>query len=133
MGKPQPDPPVRSARASAGRGYRRRVLRAATLIAAGSLAACALSGCATVDATRLFRSGTAALERGDSGVAVRDLEEAARLLPGSSAIHNHLGLAYVAARRDGDALREFERAVAIDCGNHAAQANLAVERRQLGK
>jgi Flp pilus assembly protein TadD len=112
------------------------VLRAATRIAARSLLACALCAslaCATVDATRLFRSGTAALDRGDSGSAVRDLEAAARLLPQSSAVHNHLGLAYAAAQRQDDALREFERAVAIDCGNRAAQANLASERRQLGK
>jgi Flp pilus assembly protein TadD len=104
------------------------VLRIALLITA-----CSLAACATVDATRLFRTGTAALDRGDTGAAVRDLEAAARLLPESSAIHNHLGLAYAAAQRDGDALREFERAVAIDCSNRAAQTNLASERRQLEK
>jgi Flp pilus assembly protein TadD len=102
------------------------VPRLATLLLALPLAACA-----TVDATRLFRSGTAALDRGDSAAAVRDLEAAAQLLPDSSAIHNHLGLAYAAAQREADALREFERAVAIDCGNQAAQQNLASERARL--
>lgn len=96
------------------------MLRAALTIAVAlSLA------CATVDATRLFRSGTAALDRGDAQRAVADLESAARLLPESSAVQNHLGLAYAAAARDEDALRAFERAVAIDCENQAAQTNLA--------
>ncbi len=90
-----------------------------------TLVACLLVACATVDATRLFHSGTAALDRGDAAAAVRDLEAAARLLPESSAVHNHLGLAYASAERHGDALREFERAVAIDCDNRAAQTNLA--------
>jgi Flp pilus assembly protein TadD len=90
-----------------------------------TLLAALLVACATVDATRLFRSGTAALDRGDAPAAVRDLEAAALLLPESSAVHNHLGLAYAAAERHVDALREFERAVAIDCDNQAAQANLA--------
>ena len=81
--------------------------------------------CATTSATRLFRSGTAALDRGDVSAAVHDLEAATRLLPDSSAVHNHLGLAYAAAGRHDAALREFERAVAIDCDNRAAQTNLA--------
>ncbi len=84
-----------------------------------------LAACATVDATRLFRAGTAALDRGDAPAALRDLEQAAQLLPESSAVHNHLGLAYAASERHADALREFERAVAIDCENQAAQSNLA--------
>jgi Flp pilus assembly protein TadD len=102
------------------------VLRVATL-----LVACGLSACATPSAARLFRSGTAALDRGETTTAVRDLEQAAALLPASSAIHNHLGLAYAATGRDGEALREFERAVAIDCDNRAAQANLAAARARV--
>ena len=92
--------------------------------------ALALSGCAVLDGARLFRSGTAALDRHDTGAAVRDLEAAARALPDSSAVHNHLGVAYAQAGRDADALREFERAVAIDCTNQAAQTNLARARAQ---
>jgi tetratricopeptide (TPR) repeat protein len=98
---------------------------------AAPLLAALLVACATVDATRLFRSGTAALDRGEASAAVRDLEAAARLLPASSAVHNHLGLAYAADERPGDALREFERAVAIDCDNQAAQVNLARARARL--
>jgi Flp pilus assembly protein TadD len=94
-----------------------------------SLAACLLVACATLDGARLFRSGTTALDRGDAQAAVRDLEAAAQLLPESSAVHNHLGLAYQAAARPDEALREFERAVAIDCDNQAARANLASARR----
>jgi Flp pilus assembly protein TadD len=107
------------------------VLRVATLLVSGLLVACA-----TVDATRLFRSGTTALDRGDTVAAVRDLEAAARLLPESSAVHNQLGVAYAAADRPDEALREFERAVAIDCDNQAAQTNLASARthaRQRGE
>jgi Flp pilus assembly protein TadD len=96
------------------------VLRAAVTIAALLLVACA-----TTSATRLFRSGTAALDHGDSTRAVRDLEAAAGLLPDSSAVHNHLGLAYAASARHAEALREFDRAVEIDCANQAAQTNLA--------
>jgi lipoprotein NlpI len=92
------------------------------------LIALLLAACAAVDATRLFRSGTAALDRGDATAAVRDLEAAAQLLPESSAVHNHLGLAYAAAERHDAALREFERAVEIDCDNQAARANLASAR-----
>jgi Flp pilus assembly protein TadD len=89
-----------------------------------ALTASLLVACATVDATRLFRSGTAALDRGDTPAAVRDLEAAADRLPESSAVQNHLGLAYAAGGRDADALAAFERAVALDCDNAAAQANL---------
>jgi tetratricopeptide (TPR) repeat protein len=96
------------------------VLRASLVLAASLLVAST-----TLDATRLFRAGTAALDRGDAPAAVRDLEAAARPLPDSSAVHNHLGLAYDASDRPDDALKEFERAVAIDCDNRAAQANLA--------
>ena len=92
-----------------------------------------LLACATTSATRLFRSGTAALDRGDTPAAVHDLEAAALLLPDSSAVHNHLGLAYAAAGRHDEALREFERAVAIDCDNQAAQANLARARARAGR
>jgi Flp pilus assembly protein TadD len=104
-------------------GYRRGVSRLLLV-----LALCSVAACATVDGARLFRSGTAALDRGDPAAAVRDLEGAARVLPESSAVHNHLGLAYAAGGREADALREFERAVAIDCTNDAAQANLAQAR-----
>jgi tetratricopeptide (TPR) repeat protein len=98
-----------------------------------ALAVALLFACATTSATRLFRSGNAALDRNDAPAAVRDLEAAAQLLPESSAIHNHLGLAYAAAGRHDDALREFERAVAIDCDNQAAQANLARARARAGR
>ena len=92
---------------------------------------CSAAACATVDGARLFRSGTLALDRGDAAGAVRDLEEAARVLPASSAVHNHLGLAYTAGGRKADALSEFERAVAIDCANDAAQTNLAQARARV--
>jgi Flp pilus assembly protein TadD len=93
-----------------------------------------LSGtaCATWRGARLYDSGTQALERGDAAAALADLERAALLVPEASEIQNHLGLAYAAAGRPGDALQAFRRAVALDCDNQAAQQNLrAAEARAL--
>ena len=55
-----------------------------------------------------------------------DLERAAALAPHASEIQNHLGLAYAASGREGDALRAFRRAVDLDCDNRQALHNLAV-------
>ena len=90
-------------------------------------------GCASFQAARLYQSGTEALDRGESSVAITDLERAAELAPTASEVQNHLGLAYAAAGRDEDSLKAFQRAVDIDCGNLAAAENLAVaQRRQSG-
>jgi Flp pilus assembly protein TadD len=88
------------------------------------LAALALVACASVEAVRLERSGTAALDRGDAARAVADLERAAVLAPDVSGIQNHLGIAYEQAGRRADAEQAYERAVALDCDNRAAEANL---------
>ena len=88
-------------------------------------------GCLTWRSARLYESGTAALDRGELGVAIDDLEEAARLRPDRTEIQNHLGLAYVEAHRWSDAETAFERAVALDCENDAAQENLAALRHAL--
>lgn len=90
-------------------------------------------GCASLEGARLYRSGTRALERGDAARAVADLERAAGRVPQASEIQNHLGLAYVAAGRDGAALLAFRRAVAIDCDNAAAQQNLLAAERRAGE
>ena len=55
---------------------------------------------------------------------MRALEGAAERAPEASEVQNHLGLAYLASGRRGDALRAFERAVALDCDNAAARHNL---------
>jgi Flp pilus assembly protein TadD len=91
------------------------------LLAAALLAG---SGCATYQGARLYDRGTLALERGDAAAAVTDLERAAVLVPHASEVQNHLGLAYDAQGRPGDALAAFQRAVALDCDNAAAQRNL---------
>ncbi len=83
-----------------------------------------LSGCASVGATRAFHDGTVALERGESERAVAELERAAALVPDSSAVQNHLGIAYEASDRPDDARRAYERAVELSCENEAAQTNL---------
>jgi Flp pilus assembly protein TadD len=88
----------------------------------------ALGGCAGWQGARLYRSGTHALDRGQTQVAIADLEQAAELVPQASAVQNHLGLAYAAAGRHEEARQAFERAVALDCDNQAAQENLAVAR-----
>jgi Flp pilus assembly protein TadD len=104
-----------------------------TLFAALLLTLHGASACAPVQASRLYVRGTEALDRGDVTRAVDDLEQAAALVPEASEVQNHLGLAYGAAGRDQDALAAFERAVALDCDNHAAQQNLrAAESRASG-
>ena len=87
-------------------------------------------GCAAVDGRRHFEAGTAALDRGDAALAVAELERAAALVPEASEVQNHLGIAYGAAGREADALQAFERAVALDCDNRAAVANLHAARRR---
>jgi Flp pilus assembly protein TadD len=83
-----------------------------------------LLGCTTLEGYRHFQAGTLALDRGDAGAAVTELERAAAILPERSEVFNHLGLAYAAAGRRTDALFAFERAVALDCDNRAAAENL---------
>jgi Flp pilus assembly protein TadD len=87
-----------------------------------------LLGCSTVEGYRHFEAGNEALDRGDAAVAVLELERAAALVPERSEVLNHLGIAYAAAGRPRDALAAFERAVALDCDNRAAKANLAAAR-----
>jgi Flp pilus assembly protein TadD len=87
-----------------------------------------LLGCSALEGARLYRAGTEALERGDSEAAVRALESAAERVPEASEVQNHLGLAYLASGRREDALRAFERALALDCDNDAARHNLALLR-----
>lgn len=95
------------------------------------LAVCAALGalgCASWRAARLYQSGTQALDAGEVARAVDELERAAELRPQASEVHNHLGLAYLAAARDAEAELAFRRALEFDCANEAALANLrAVE------
>lgn len=98
----------------------------ASILGLGSLLAFAGSGCASFRGARLYQSGTAALDRGDTGLAVARLERAARLAPEASEVQNHLGLAYAAAGREADALAAFRRAVDLDCENGAALQNLRI-------
>ncbi len=81
-------------------------------------------GCAGFRGARLYHSGSAALDRGDTTRAISDLERAATLVPEASEVQNHLGLAYSLAGRSAEADRAFRRAVELDCSNTAAQENL---------
>jgi Flp pilus assembly protein TadD len=83
-------------------------------------------GCSSFEASRLYHTGTLALDEGNSDQAVTDLERAALLLPEASEVQNHLGLAYQAAGRLGDAELAFRRAAALDCDNAAAAENLRI-------
>ena len=89
------------------------------------LLALSAPGCASWRGARLYQTGSAALEAGELDRALADLGEAARLVPQGSEIQNHLGLAWQASGDDARALAAFERAVALDCDNHAAVQNLA--------
>jgi Flp pilus assembly protein TadD len=107
-----------------------RVMRGCWLLAAGLAVALGWSGCAAWEGTRLYQSGSQALERGDPQRAVADLERAAELVPQASEVQNHLGLAYTATGRDEEARAAFRRAVELDCDNAAAQANLDAATRR---
>ncbi|HJO25104.1 MAG: tetratricopeptide repeat protein [Myxococcota bacterium] len=111
---------------------RTRGAMASLLPLAVGLALAVVTGCASFEAARLYRSGTEALDRGDTNTAIRDLERAAQVAPYASPVQNHLGLAYAAAGRNGEALSAFRRAVELDCENLAAEVNLhaAEERAQ---
>lgn len=108
---------------------RRAALRLLLLVALCGPAP--LAGCASFEAMRAFQRGTAALDRGQAVLAVDELERAAALAPEASAVQNHLGIAYEAAGRPADALRAYERAVALDCENQAASRNLAALQAQV--
>jgi Flp pilus assembly protein TadD len=96
-----------------------------------AVAGLAMVGCAAVEGERAYRSGTHALERGDMESAVADLEAAVARAPGSSEVHNRLGIAYAAAGRSDDAIHEFESAVALDCDNATARRNLTRARGEV--
>jgi Flp pilus assembly protein TadD len=93
---------------------------------------CAATACASLEAGRLYRSGSEALDRGDSARAIVDLERAAALAPEASEVQNHLGIAYEEDGRPEDALRAYERAVELDCDNQAARRNLESLRAAAG-
>ncbi len=94
----------------------------------------AAAGCTSWSGAAYYGSGTRALDRGEPARAVVDLEQAARLLPDSSEVQNHLGIAYGASGRPDEELAAYRRAVALDCSNEAAQANLtAAEVREAGR
>ena len=109
--------------------YRRLVAALALAVALAP----GLAGCGGVEAARLYRSGTAALDAGEPERAIAELERAATLAPQASEVQNHLGLAYAAAGRPGDAELAFRRALDLDCDNAAARENLrAAELRSAG-
>ncbi len=92
---------------------------------AGLVAAVALAvGCASWSGARLYAEGNRALAQGDAAGAIEAFERAAQHVPHASEIQNHLGIAYLEAGREEEARAAFRRAVALDCDNRAAEANL---------
>jgi tetratricopeptide (TPR) repeat protein len=75
---------------------------------------------------RHYAAGTAALEDGDTETAVAELNEAARRVPHSSEVRNHLGLALWEQGALEQARSAFESAIELDCDNEAARRNLAL-------
>lgn len=113
------------------RGYTGTVRTLALLLVFFVFLVLSLVSCASYRGARLYRSGSTSLERGDAEAAVAQLEEAASLIPQASEIQNHLGLAYLESGRTKDAAAAFDRAVALDCDNHAASENLAAAEAKL--
>ena len=101
---------------------------AAVSIALVGLACSSFPPVQAIRAARYYASGTRALDRGDSAIAIEELERAAALMPNASEIHNHLGLAYWSSGSERIAEREFARALELDCDNEAARVNLALLR-----
>lgn len=99
-------------------------------LALSTIACSTSSPVRSIRAARYYASGTRALEHGDAQIAIADLERAVALMPDASEIHNHLGLAYWSDEREEAAVREFERAVELDCDNEAARANLERSRAE---
>ncbi len=88
-------------------------------------------GCNTMSGSFHYDRGGEALDAGDTRSAIDHLERAAELVPEASEVQNNLGIAYQAAGRRVEALVAYERAVALDCDNAAAQHNLDALRARL--
>lgn len=107
-------------------------IRHGTRMLVATLLTVALSvGCASLKGVHAYRQGNQALERGEPAAAVVYLERAATLLPDQSEVHNDLGLALAQTDELDEAVREFERAVELDCDNRAAEANLMLAQQRL--
>ena len=113
-------------------GVLRRAVRTRTLLALvvvlafiGTMVGCESQAMRTFRGGRLYVSGTEALDRGETTLAIAQLDEAATLAPSVSEIRNHLGLAYWSAGDETSARSAFEAAIELDCDNEAARSNLA--------
>ena len=127
------DPRIDGRRARAPQPRRRSpVVLAVAVVSTIALGCASLPPVRSLRAARYYAAGTDALDRGDSSVAITELERAAALMPTASEIQNHLGLAYWSDGREAAALRALERAVELDCDNEAARANLASLHRARG-
>jgi tetratricopeptide (TPR) repeat protein len=97
-----------------------RASRVLSLTAAGAL----LFISCTPPGPRALLKGERLIREGKHEAAVAKLEEATRLLPQEARAWNYLGLAYHGAGRFSDAIRAYQRALALDHNLAAAQFNL---------
>jgi tetratricopeptide (TPR) repeat protein len=82
-----------------------------------------LGGCQPSGPRSLLK-GEQLIHKGRYGDAVEQLETAVRLLPQNAQAWNHLGLAYHGSGRPPDALRAYQKALALDHKLAAAHYNL---------
>ena len=105
-------------------------IAASRLLAVVALLTATALGCASLQGVRAYRSGTAALARGQTTLAISELERASELMPDNSDVYNQLGLGHARAGQLDQAVAAFERAGELDCGNQAAVVNLALAKEQ---
>ena len=111
------------------RKHRKRSIAAILRITIGVGLVCSILACESMPmramrGARYYAQGSDALERGDTALAILELEHAAALVPQASEVQNHLGLAYWADGQPTRARLAFGRALELDCDNTAARRNL---------
>ena len=106
------------------KGHLRTVLKIAVAAFALFSLACETLPARAYRGARHYAAGSDALSLGENARAVAELERAAVLVPDASEVQNHLGLAYWAEGRLGEAQNAFETALDLDCDNRAARQNL---------
>jgi tetratricopeptide (TPR) repeat protein len=78
------------------------------------------------DPQRLFQDASAAQQRGDAALAVREYQELIRLRPDMIAARANLGLALLSLGRIDEAIAQYRAALAQAPGNPGLRLNLAV-------
>ena len=80
-----------------------------------------------------YRAGVAALSRNDLPTALADFEKVVHLAPRAEQGYSALGAVLVRLGRNGEGIRELEKALAMQPGDGSAQLNLAIAYEQSGQ